>query len=101
MNKTETSSEYLRKSFFNLFIPLWNKIPSKLLNPNVSYISMKMKLRHHFRRRYRFELENPEHSKNAEGNTVSINTVHYLNLLVIFIIASIMLNLLLSTLPFK
>ena len=50
MNKTKTNSDYLRNSFFNLVIPLWNKIPSKLLNPNFSYISMKMILRYHYKK---------------------------------------------------
>ena len=65
MNKTKTNSDYLRNSFFNQVIPLWNKIPKKLLNPNISYISMKMNLRHHYRRRIAFELENPEHRKKC------------------------------------
>ena len=82
MNKTKTNSDYLRNSFFNQVIPLWNKIPRKLLNPNISYISIKMNLRHHYRRRIAFELENPEHRKNVGEITVSINTVLYFNLLV-------------------
>ena len=46
MNKTKTNSELHRNSVFILVIPLWNKIPTKLLNPNFSYIPMKMNLRH-------------------------------------------------------
>ena len=65
MNKTKTNSDCLRNSFFNHVIPLWNKIPRKLLNPNISYISIKMNLRHRYRRRIAFELENPEHRKKC------------------------------------
>ena len=65
MNKTKTNSEYLRNSFFNLVIPLWNKIATKLLNPKFSYSSRKMNLRHHFRRRIPFEFENPDYTKKC------------------------------------
>ena len=51
MNKTKTNSEYLRNSSFNLVIPLWNKNPTKLLNPKFSLSSLKMNLRDHFRER--------------------------------------------------